>query len=33
MAKYVPIPKAYENDEFLNSSDGRMLRMLSEYVP
>jgi len=32
MSKYTPIPKAYENEEFVNSSDGRILRMLSEYL-
>ncbi|MEJ2195430.1 MAG: TIGR00730 family Rossman fold protein [Ignavibacteriaceae bacterium] len=32
MAKYIPIPKAYENEEFLNASDGRIIRMLSEYL-
>jgi uncharacterized protein (TIGR00730 family) len=32
MSKYVPIPKAYQNEEFLSSADGRMLRMLSEYL-
>jgi predicted Rossmann-fold nucleotide-binding protein len=32
MSNYVSIPKAYQNEEFLSSSDGRMLRMLSEYL-
>ncbi len=27
-----PAPLAYKNDPFLNSSDGRILRMLSEYM-
>jgi uncharacterized protein (TIGR00730 family) len=32
MSNYVSIPKAYQNDEFLSSVDGRMLRILSEYL-
>jgi len=32
MAAIVKPKKAYENDNFLNSADGRVLRMLSEYL-
>jgi len=32
MATIVKPKKAYENDNFLNSADGRVLRMLSEYL-
>jgi uncharacterized protein (TIGR00730 family) len=31
MAKYLKPKKAYENESFLNSADGRSLRILSEY--
>jgi len=31
MAKYLKPTKAYEDDNFLNSADGRSLRILSEY--
>ena len=32
MATIVKPKKAYENDNFLNSADGRVLRMLAEYL-
>ena len=32
MAKIIKPDKAYENENFLNSSDGRALRMLAEYL-
>ena len=32
MAAIVKPKKAYENDNFLNSADGRVLRMLAEYL-
>jgi uncharacterized protein (TIGR00730 family) len=32
MSKYHTPTKAYENQDFLTSSDGRMLRILSEYL-
>ena len=32
MSKYHKPTKAYENQDFLTSSDGRMLRILSEYL-
>jgi uncharacterized protein (TIGR00730 family) len=32
MSDYIAIPKAYQNEDFLNSADGRMLRILSEYL-
>jgi len=32
MAKRKAVLKAYENPEFLNSSDGRIVRMLSEFL-
>jgi hypothetical protein len=31
MAKYSPPVKAYKNQEFLSSADGRTIRILSEY--
>ncbi len=31
-SKIKPAPLAYENEPFLNSSDGRILRIMSEYV-
>jgi hypothetical protein len=30
--KIKPAPLAYENEPFLSSPDGRILRMLSEYI-
>ena len=32
MAKQTETLKAYQNDKFLNSSDGRIIRMLSEFL-
>ena len=32
MAKQIKAVKAYENKEFLNSSDARIVRMLSEFL-
>ncbi len=32
MSAYVTVPKAYQNEEFLSSADGRLLRILSEYL-
>ena len=31
-SKYTSAPLAYENESFLNSPDGRVLRILSEYM-
>ena len=32
MSKYNETLKAYQNEKFLNSSDGRIIRMLAEYL-
>jgi len=32
MSKHVSIPKAFQNEEFLNGTDGRILRIISEYL-